>query len=169
MKIRFFPLLAAMLAASCAPAESQSMPAGFAYPVAKTGGVQFVSSRYGMRQNPQGGGLQQFHTGTDIACRIGTPVVAVADGTIIQVTTNDVVYGKSIILRLDIGVDVLYGHLSELWYAKGRVRRGQTIGLSGNTGQSTGPHLHFQVMMDPDLFLALDPTTLRHVLEDREP
>ena len=61
------------------------------------------------------------------------------------------------ILRLDSGLDVLYAHLSETWYSRGQhVARGTIIGRSGNSGASTGPHLHFGLMADPLAFFASD-------------
>jgi murein DD-endopeptidase MepM/ murein hydrolase activator NlpD len=102
-----------------------------------------------------GGGGGGYHNGVDIACRVGTPVLAVGDGTVIACAYGDAVYGKYLVLRLDSGLDVIYGHLSETWHGRGqRVRRGAVIGLSGNTGTSTGPHLHLGIMADPLMIFA---------------
>ncbi len=121
------------------------------FPVKDTGGVQFLSDRYGAgRSSTMGGGEGRFHNGIDIACRVGTPVVAVANGIIIVCAAGDRFLGNYMTLRLADGRDCTYGHLKETWYAKGKwVLAGTVIGLSGNTGQSTGPHLHFQVTRDP--------------------
>jgi murein DD-endopeptidase MepM/ murein hydrolase activator NlpD len=133
------------------------------WPLYATGGKQWISSEYGYRVAPMGGGTGSYHTGIDIACRVGTPVVAVGDGVVIVCAFGDSVYGKYIVLRLDSGVDVLYGHLSETWYSRGsRVERGRKIGLSGNTGASTGPHLHLGIMTNPlVLFGSQEPADWR--------
>lgn len=120
------------------------------WPLADTGGVQYKSSGYGVRKNPMGGSSGTYHAGIDLACRKGTGVIASASGIITVCAIKDKVYGTYMVLRTDSGLDILYGHLSEPWYRRGqRVKAGWIIGLSGNTGLSTGPHLHYQVMQDP--------------------
>ncbi|MFZ4618586.1 MAG: M23 family metallopeptidase [Rectinemataceae bacterium] len=129
--------------------------AQLAWPLYDTGGRQWLSSEYGLRTQPMGGSAGGYHTGIDLACRVGTPVLAVADAEVIVCAYGDSTYGKYMVLRLDSGMDVLYGHLSETWYRRGqRVTRGQTIGLSGNTGASTGPHVHISLMIDPMVMLS---------------
>ena len=126
-----------------------------AWPLYATGGRQWISSEYGLRSSPMGGSLGGYHTGIDIACRVGTPILAVGDATVSVCAYGDAVYGRYMVLHLDSGLDVIYGHLSETWFRKGqRVARGQVIGLSGNTGASTGPHLHIGIMADPLAFLS---------------
>lgn len=83
---------------------------------------------------------------TDFGVPVGTNVYAVADGTVISVVSQTDSYGKYIIIDHGNNVYSLYAHLSEFKVAKGdRVVQGQTIALSGNTGNSTGPHLHFEI------------------------
>lgn len=97
-----------------------------------------------------GGGTSGWHAGIDLATRVGTPVLAVADGSIAAVYLKDPTFGRCLILRLADGRDVRYGHLSRIWFPAGtRVRAGQEIALSGNSGLSTGPHLHFEVLISP--------------------
>lgn len=103
--------------------------------------------------NPQG------HTGIDYALYSGTAVLASADGIISLAITGTTGYGNHIILDHGDGYQTLYAHLSAISISVGqKVRRGQTIGTSGNTGNSTGPHLHFelrvnQTAVDPQPFL----------------
>jgi murein DD-endopeptidase MepM/ murein hydrolase activator NlpD len=85
------------------------------------------------------------HTGDDYPCPIGTPVVAAMDGTVFNDNPGDQ-YGKTVQIDHGNGFQTLYGHLSEVSVAVGaNVKRGQVIGRSGDTGNVTGPHLHFEV------------------------
>lgn len=85
------------------------------------------------------------HTGDDYPCPVGTPVVAAMDGTVFNDNPGDE-YGKTIQIDHGNGFQTLYGHLSEVSVAVGaNVKRGQVIGRSGDTGNVTGPHLHFEV------------------------
>lgn len=87
------------------------------------------------------------HTGQDYAMEIGTQVEAVASGIIQKIVDfGDVNAGKTIIMKLDNGQQAIYGHLSDFLVQEGqRVAPGQAIALSGNSGASTGPHLHFAI------------------------
>jgi murein DD-endopeptidase MepM/ murein hydrolase activator NlpD len=99
----------------------------------------------------QGVSYPHFHTGIDIGVGLGTPVAAAADGVVVLAGTNVVGgrvvgYGTYVVIAHGGGLYTLYGHLSRLDVSAGeRVRAGQQIGLSGSTGNSTGPHLHFEV------------------------
>ncbi|MDP9443948.1 MAG: M23 family metallopeptidase [Actinomycetota bacterium] len=85
------------------------------------------------------------HTGLDFAAPYGTPLVAVAAGTVTE-AAYDGAYGYKTVLTLDDGTDVWYCHQADLRVAVGdAVRAGQTIGRIGTTGNSTGPHLHLEV------------------------
>lgn len=124
------------------------------WPLEVTGGRQFISDGYGMRERPMGGG-GGYHFGIDYACRVGTRVLSLTEGTVIVCAFGDKVFGKYIVVRTRDGYDILYGHLSETWKARGTfVKENDVIGLSGNTGQSTGPHLHVQISIDPVLFFS---------------
>ncbi len=91
------------------------------------------------------------HNGVDFGVSIGTPVKAMADGTVEGVGDTDVQcpgvsFGRFILIKYDNGLASTYGHLSLMKVTKGeRVSRGQVVGYSGNTGYSTGPHLHVSV------------------------
>ena len=112
----------------------------FTYPLAS----RFITSYYGMRKDPKNGTLQ-FHAGVDFRGRTGTPVMASLDG-IVSVVSDDWLYGKFIIISHYNGYKTLYGHLNSYSVKEGdRVARGRKIGEVGNTGYSTGPHLHFGV------------------------
>ena len=105
---------------------------------------RFVTSSYGMRKDPISGVLS-FHTGIDLRANTGTPVVAALDG-VISVVSENWLYGKHIIITHPNGYKTLYGHLNSFSVKQGdRVARGRKIGESGNTGYSTGPHLHFSI------------------------
>ncbi len=85
------------------------------------------------------------HEGIDLAVCTGTPVAAAADGVVVQSGWNGG-YGISIYVDHGNGVITRYGHLSQAYAQVGRaVKQGEVIGLSGNTGNSTGPHLHFEI------------------------
>jgi murein DD-endopeptidase MepM/ murein hydrolase activator NlpD len=89
-----------------------------------------------------------IHTGIDIGVDVGTPVRAAAGGTVIEVGW-DGGYGKNIIIEHPNGMRTRYAHLSAYEVAVGdTVEQGQVIARSGNTGNSTGPHLHFEIIVD---------------------
>lgn len=100
-----------------------------------------ITSRFGSR----GGGL---HSGIDIAGRVGNPVVAAEAGTVIRAGWYSG-YGKCIDISHGSGVVTRYGHLSSINVSSGQViSQGEFIGEVGNTGRSTGPHLHFEVIVN---------------------
>ena len=107
----------------------------------------WVTSSFGYRTSPQTGG-REFHKGLDIAGRTGTPILAPADGEVIYATSKRSL-GNAVKLRHGYGVDTVYGHMQEILVKPGaRVKRGQQIGLMGSTGRSTGPHLHYEVLVN---------------------
>jgi murein DD-endopeptidase MepM/ murein hydrolase activator NlpD len=106
-----------------------------------------LTSPFGPRLSPWTG-EPEFHAGVDLAADPGTPVRATAAGVVRFAGTTDG-YGKSILLDHGAGIESRYGHLQNIGVAQGqRVERGQLIGLTGNTGRSTGPHLHYEVLVD---------------------
>jgi murein DD-endopeptidase MepM/ murein hydrolase activator NlpD len=105
------------------------------------------SSGFGYRTSPFTG-RREFHQGLDIATRSGTPVIAPADGTVTFVGSNGAL-GKTVTIDHGYGVVTRYGHLKKLLVKRGaEVKRGDTIGLVGNTGRSTAPHLHYEVHLN---------------------
>jgi len=104
----------------------------------------WVTSTYGWRNDPFTG-KRAFHRGLDIATHYGNPVLATADGVVIQ-TSNDKIGGKTIKISHRSGFTTVYCHLSKFLVRPGqRVKRGQTIGLVGSSGKALGPHLHYEV------------------------
>jgi len=113
----------------------------FIYPL-KTNKI--VSSLYGLRKDPFTRRIR-FHGGVDIATPSGTNVMATADGQVIYADWAPD-YGILIVIKHKYGYTSWYGHLSKILVKKGEiVKQGQIIGLSGNTGRTTGPHLHFEI------------------------
>ena len=117
----------------------------------------YISSKFGNRLNPFTG-KEEFHQGIDIANKEGTEIVTVADGTVIEHGINKI-WGKY--MTIDHGENIVYRYakLQKFLVEKGaKVKKGQSIALMGNTGRSTGPHLHFELKMngqyvDPILYL----------------
>jgi len=124
-----------------------------------------VTSHFGPRTLLPG---EQHHSGIDIAVPIGTPVQATADG-IVQFVGNTDGYGVRVEIRHADGTVTLYAHLSEALVQPGqRVVKGETIGKSGNTGASTGPHLHYEIRrngqaVDPWPIMSAQPVPAPHV------
>ena len=114
------------------------------------------TSPYGWRSDPFTG-VQSFHTGTDMACPEGTPILAAMSGKISEVGNNRT-YGNYIIINHGNGYQTVYAHMSKTIAKKGQwVSQGTKIGLVGSTGYSTGPHLHFMVYKNGN---RIDPMTV---------
>jgi hypothetical protein len=113
---------------------------GFRYPLR----TYRLTSPFGPRRNPVTGNFA-VHQGLDLAAPEGTGVYAARDGEVVEIG-SDPVYGNFIIIRHGETWTSLYGHLSKFEIAlRSRVRSGTLIGRVGSTGQSTGPHLHFEL------------------------
>ncbi|MEU2778912.1 LysM peptidoglycan-binding domain-containing M23 family metallopeptidase [Streptomyces sp. NPDC007162] len=98
-----------------------------------------------------------YHTGVDFVVPTGTPVKAVGAGTVVTAGWGGA-YGNQVVIRLADGYYAQYGHLSALSVSVGQtVTAGQQIGLSGATGNVTGPHLHFEIRTGPDYGSDVDP------------
>ena len=108
---------------------------------------------------PPFGSYKHFHTGIDLVAPFGTQVFAADDGIVALVGSTTTGYGKYVVIAHSGGLDTLYGHLSAALVTVGqKVVQGQPIGLEGSTGNSTGPHLHFELRVnqnpvDPRLYL----------------
>ena len=108
-------------------------------------GIRWITSMFGGRQSPGGIG-STIHKGVDIGTPMGTPVLAAKSGTVTWASWNGG-YGNCIIISHGNGNSTLYGHLSDYNVTTDQqVKQGQVIGYSGNTGNSTGPHLHFGII-----------------------
>lgn len=120
-----------------APDEYRVVLTGFHMPCKNNN----VTSNYGYRK-----AFKRNHYGTDIKVFIGDTIYAVFDGKVRVVDFNRNGYGKYIIIRHDNGLETLYAHLSKQLVSHNQtVKGGEVIGLGGNTGRTTGPHLHFEV------------------------
>ena len=106
----------------------------------------WVTSGYGYRKSPFTG-KRQFHAGLDISTRSGTPVISPADG-VVTFANRDGAYGKMLAINHGNGMVTRYGHLKKFKVKVGqKIARGQTVGLVGSTGRTTGPHLHYEVLL----------------------
>jgi len=93
-----------------------------------------------------------FHKGIDYGAKIGTPVYATGNGKIVRADYESG-YGNRVIINHGYGYKTQYGHMSKILVEVGdSVHRGQKIGLVGNTGRSTGPHLHYEVIFNYKVF-----------------
>ena len=107
----------------------------------------WYTSRFGYRKSPFTG-LREFHKGIDVGAAKGTPVLAPANGRVIFSGKNGG-FGITIVVDHGHGYKTRYAHLQKTLKKKGeRVKRGETIALVGNTGRSTGPHLHYEVHLN---------------------
>ncbi len=105
-----------------------------------------LASGFGMRIHPIYK-VRTMHTGIDFSAPQGTPIYSTGSGTVTMVKTSFAGYGKQIEIDHGYGIKTKYAHMSEFNVKQGqRVKRGEVIGYVGNTGSSTGPHLHYEVM-----------------------
>ncbi len=120
----------------------------------------WFTSRFGYRVSPYSG-RAMMHQGLDIAASPGTPVYAPADG-VISFAGYDSGYGKLVSIDHGYGVVTRYGHNSKIFVKVGQqIKRGDLLTAVGNTGQSTGPHLHYEVRINN---VPVDPTN--YILEE---
>ena len=146
---------AARLATEAAAAAARQAAGGIAAPVipnyASAGTwmmwpsyTRYITSGYGMRVNPVSG-IYKLHSGVDIGCAYGTSIWSAAGGTVILAGWNGG-YGNCVMVNHGNGYTTLYGHMSSIAVSVGQsVSMGSTLGYVGSTGNSTGPHLHFEV------------------------
>ncbi|HSP37167.1 MAG TPA: peptidoglycan DD-metalloendopeptidase family protein [Frankiaceae bacterium] len=138
--------------ASLLAARSRANPGGPPRPQAGSGGLIMpttgvFTSPYGYRNDPFGGG-RRFHAGQDIAAPLGTPIYAATAGTVAYAGWESG-YGNYTCIDRGSGFATCYGHQSQILVTVGQsVQQGQEIGLVGSTGNSTGPHLHFEVRLN---------------------
>ncbi len=121
-----------------------------------------VSSEFGLRSNPFGGRGYELHNGIDFRGAIGTPIYATASGVVVKAQHSGG-FGKHVVIDHGFGYETLYAHLSTMTLEVGDlVVRGDRVGALGNTGRSSGPHLHYTIYrqgqaVNPRYYLQLDP------------
>ena len=107
----------------------------------------WLSSGFGKRVSPFTK-EEEFHKGLDISTRMNTPIIATADG-LVSSTGKDYLMGNKLMIDHGYGLKTRYGHMAKILVKRGEyVKRGQKIGLVGNTGRTTGPHLHYEVYLN---------------------
>ncbi|WP_411824830.1 peptidoglycan DD-metalloendopeptidase family protein [Leptospira sp. 'Mane'] len=118
-----------------------------------------LTSQFGMRKSPTSG-FWEYHDGLDMANATGTPIYATAPGRVIKVAYSNVGYGHHIIIQHEFGFNTLYGHCSRIFVRSGQtVKTGDMIAEVGATGNVTGPHLHYEIILseegktDPEEYL----------------
>lgn len=117
-----------------------------------------MASGFGVRLHPILG-IRKAHMGMDFSAAIGTPVYATGDATVKEAGRRGR-YGNTVILNHGYGYQTLYAHLNSTAVKAGQqVKRGEVIGYVGNTGMSTGPHLHYEVIKDG---VKVDPISFYH-------
>jgi murein DD-endopeptidase MepM/ murein hydrolase activator NlpD len=107
----------------------------------------WLTSTFGVRRDPFDG-QRRMHEGLDIATRTGTPVIATAAGIVREIGTEPG-YGKLVVVDHGYGYATAYGHNSRILVKVGqRVKRGDRLAAAGNTGRSSGPHVHYEVRLN---------------------
>ena len=132
------------------------------------GGIGHISMFFGQNENPFTG-QYYIHKGIDLSTyRQGDAIVATADGQVVTVDYDATGFGNYVIIKHKHGFYTRYGHMQQFRVTTGqRVQQGETIGYIGNTGLSTGPHLHYEVhigsdVVDPFKYLTTRSTTVRN-------
>ena len=123
--------------ASCIPAIS---------PVVPDRSIYRLSSSFGYRSDPFTGKSKR-HSGVDFALKPGNPIYATGDGVVEKVKYEFYGYGNQVLIDHGFGYKTRYAHLKSINVVEGmKVKRGERIGDSGNSGRSSGPHLHYEVI-----------------------
>lgn len=127
------------------PAPKETAASGLASPVADLN----QSSGFGYRINPVTGAAGEFHNGSDYALECGTDVKAAAAGKVVEASSSAAGYGNRIVIEHGDGMKTTYNHLQSIGVSQGQqVSTGDSIADLGTTGNSTGCHLHFEVVVD---------------------
>lgn len=121
-----------------------------------------ITQRYGEKIT------SNYHTGIDYGCPVGTEIMASADGMVMAAGWDDTGYGLRVIIQHTENRSTLYAHLSKVYMIRGeKVKQGQIIGLSGKSGNVTGPHLHFEARTEWSSYKShFDPALLPLVCID---
>ena len=127
----------------------------YSMPTGKPLANMHITSGYGLRPDPI---LKKniFHRGVDIRANIGTRVYATAPGVVRLIQKAKGGYGKAIVIQHNMGFETVYGHLSKIKVKNGDIiNKGDVIALSGNTGRTTGPHLHYETRFGGQSFVPI--------------
>ena len=129
--------------------------------------IRRVSDLYGRRTSHPVLKIPSFHRGIDFSAKVGTPVLATANGTVERVIHSKYGYGNHIMIQHDGEYKTVYAHLLETKVQRGdTVMVGQEIGTVGNSGLSTGPHLHYEIRHNGK---PIDPLSLYQInLEEKD-
>lgn len=123
-----------------------------------------ITSPFGVRISPWDGSLL-WHKGIDISGPTNAEILSAANGVVKECWIYNNVYGRMIVINHQNGYETLYGHMNKTFVKEGQpVQRGQVIGLMGNTGQSLGLHLHYEVHKDGVLVNPIDYLTSNNLL-----
>ncbi|WP_299690199.1 M23 family metallopeptidase [uncultured Vibrio sp.] len=134
---------------------------------------QRISSSYGSRTNPITG-KRHVHTGIDLTCQVGEDILAPADGVIETVRPSNKGFGNFMTMRHSFGFMSSYAHLQKFKVRSGQfVSKGDVIASCGNTGSSTGPHLHYEVRflgrsLNPQYLMDWTPENFNYVFEKEQ-
>lgn len=145
--------------ADAAPLEARLWSIDWTWPVPQS---TRVSSPFGWRVSPFDASKSQFHPGIDIAAALGEPVYAAAPGVVVESRYSES-WGNRIVLEHEWGFRTTYNHLNDRLLEVGDVVEAEgLIGWCGTTGRSTGPHVHFELIVegspvDPALYIQKDP------------
>lgn len=127
-------------------ADNMSLSVPSISPVVLGDGTFRITSPFGNRLHPIYG-RRIFHKGIDFGGHTGNPVFATGDGVVESISMERRGYGRQVVINHGFGYKTRYAHLKTILVAEGmRVKRGDYIAVSGNTGKSTGPHLHYEVL-----------------------
>jgi murein DD-endopeptidase MepM/ murein hydrolase activator NlpD len=163
---RQLPSLETLLSRAVKPALEETLASeeeqAAAFPSGKPiAGPASVSSEFGLRPNPFGARGYEMHEGIDFAGPLGKPILATAEGVVVK-AENSGGYGNHVILDHGYSYETLYAHMSNIAVKLGdRVQRGDVVGYLGNTGRSSGPHLHYSIYrngqaVNPRYYLKLE-------------
>lgn len=132
----------------------------------KPDSIRRISDVFGKRECHPVLKIPSFHSGIDFSANIRTPVLATANGVVVDVRYSKRGYGNKVVLQHDFDYRTLYAHLNDIDVSIGdTVKIGQTIGTVGSTGLSTGPHLHYEVQLSKK---PIDPLSLYQIDLEKE-
>ncbi len=157
------PKLNKALESAAKPLEA-TLAAEAAYPsgLPMTGSLD-ISSEFGLRNNPFGGGSFEVHEGMDFIGNVGDIIAATGDGVVTLAGPNGG-YGNTVTIDHGYGYETLYAHMSKVSVKVGdRIKRGQIIGHVGSTGRSSGPHLHYSLYKNEK---AINPRQVMNIPEN---